>query len=48
VLAANKEARLAGAHATIGRAGIKPNATNAIAAHVAACRSALGEPIRAL
>jgi N-carbamoyl-L-amino-acid hydrolase len=35
VLAANKEARLAGAHATIGRASVEPNATNAIAARVA-------------
>jgi N-carbamoyl-L-amino-acid hydrolase len=30
VLAANKEARLAGAHATVARAEIEPNATNAI------------------
>ena len=30
VLAANKEARLAGAHATIGRVQVEPNATNAI------------------
>jgi N-carbamoyl-L-amino-acid hydrolase len=30
VLAANKEARLAGAHATIARAEVLPNATNAI------------------
>jgi N-carbamoyl-L-amino-acid hydrolase len=30
VLAANKEARLAGAHATVGRAEIRPNATNAV------------------
>ncbi|MEV6845921.1 allantoate amidohydrolase [Actinoplanes sp. NPDC051411] len=30
VLAANKEARLAGAHATVARAEITPNATNAI------------------
>ena len=30
ILAANKEARLAGAHATIARAEIEPNATNAI------------------
>ncbi|MEV7629119.1 allantoate amidohydrolase [Actinoplanes sp. NPDC089786] len=30
VLAANKEARLAGAHATIGRVAVEPNATNAI------------------
>jgi N-carbamoyl-L-amino-acid hydrolase len=30
VLAANKEARLAGAHATMARAEIRPNATNAI------------------
>ena len=32
VLAANKEARLAGAHATVGRVEVEPNATNAIAA----------------
>ena len=30
VLAANKEARLAGAHATVGRAEVRPNATNAM------------------
>jgi N-carbamoyl-L-amino-acid hydrolase len=36
VLAANKEARLAGAHATIGRVNVAPNATNAIAAEVTA------------
>jgi N-carbamoyl-L-amino-acid hydrolase len=30
VLAANKEARLRGAHATIGRLSVQPNATNAI------------------
>jgi N-carbamoyl-L-amino-acid hydrolase len=30
VLAANKEARLAGAHATIARVAVEPNATNAI------------------
>jgi beta-ureidopropionase / N-carbamoyl-L-amino-acid hydrolase len=30
VLAANKEARLAGAHATLGRVAVEPNATNAI------------------
>jgi N-carbamoyl-L-amino-acid hydrolase len=36
VLAANKEARLAGAHATIGRVSVEPNATNAIPARVSA------------
>jgi N-carbamoyl-L-amino-acid hydrolase len=36
VLAANKEARLRGAHATIGRVAVEPNATNAIAARVTA------------
>jgi beta-ureidopropionase / N-carbamoyl-L-amino-acid hydrolase len=36
VLAANKEARLRGAHATIGRVAVEPNATNAIAARVSA------------
>lgn len=30
VLAANKEARLSGAHATMGRVSVEPNATNAI------------------
>ncbi|BAL86173.1 putative M20/M25/M40-family peptidase [Actinoplanes missouriensis 431] len=30
VLAANKEARLTGAHATVGRVQVEPNATNAI------------------
>jgi N-carbamoyl-L-amino-acid hydrolase len=34
VLAANKEARLQGAHATIGRVSVEPNATNAIASRV--------------
>jgi len=34
VLAANKEARLRGAHATIGRVHISPNATNAIPSRV--------------
>ncbi len=36
VLAANKEARLRHAHATIGRVSVEPNATNAIAARVTA------------
>jgi N-carbamoyl-L-amino-acid hydrolase len=36
VLAANKEARLRGAHATIGRVQATPNATNAIPASVTA------------
>ncbi|MDQ7904722.1 allantoate amidohydrolase [Phytohabitans sp. ZYX-F-186] len=30
VLAANKEARLCGAHATVGRVAVEPNATNAV------------------
>ena len=34
VLAANKEARLAGAHATVGRVAVEPNATNAIPSRV--------------
>ncbi|MER7457607.1 allantoate amidohydrolase [Micromonospora sp. NPDC126480] len=34
VLAANKEARLRGAHATVGRVAVEPNATNAIPAKV--------------
>jgi N-carbamoyl-L-amino-acid hydrolase len=36
VLAANKEARLAQAHATVGRVSVEPNATNAIAGSVTA------------
>jgi N-carbamoyl-L-amino-acid hydrolase len=36
VLAANKEARLLGAHATIGRLAVTPNATNAIPERVTA------------
>jgi beta-ureidopropionase / N-carbamoyl-L-amino-acid hydrolase len=36
VLAANKEARLRDAHATVGRLEVTPNATNAIAARVSA------------
>jgi N-carbamoyl-L-amino-acid hydrolase len=36
VLAANKEARLRGAHATVGRITAAPNATNAIASSVTA------------
>ena len=36
VLAANKEARQRGAHATIGRVSAQPNATNAIAGRVTA------------
>jgi len=34
VLAANKEARLQGAHATVGRVRVEPNATNAVPARV--------------
>ncbi|WP_369916106.1 allantoate amidohydrolase [Plantactinospora sp. KBS50] len=34
VLAANKEARLRGAHATIGRVRVEPNATNAVPGRV--------------
>jgi N-carbamoyl-L-amino-acid hydrolase len=34
VLAANKEARLAGAHATMARVAVEPNATNAIPSRV--------------
>ncbi|WP_320065051.1 allantoate amidohydrolase [Micromonospora sp. RTGN7] len=34
VLAANKEARLRGAHATVGRVRVSPNATNAIPSRV--------------
>jgi N-carbamoyl-L-amino-acid hydrolase len=36
VLAANKEARLRGAHATVGRVTVAPNATNAVPAKVSA------------
>jgi beta-ureidopropionase / N-carbamoyl-L-amino-acid hydrolase len=36
VLAANKEARMVGAHATVGRVSVEPNATNAIPTSVAA------------
>jgi N-carbamoyl-L-amino-acid hydrolase len=36
VLAANKEARLSGAHATVGRVAVEPNATNAIPSSVRA------------
>jgi N-carbamoyl-L-amino-acid hydrolase len=36
VLTANKEARLQGAHATVGRVEAKPNATNAIPSSIAA------------
>jgi N-carbamoyl-L-amino-acid hydrolase len=36
VLAANKEARLLGAHATVGRIAVHPNATNAVPEHVTA------------
>jgi beta-ureidopropionase / N-carbamoyl-L-amino-acid hydrolase len=36
VLAANKEARLRGAHATVGRISVHPNATNAVPSAVSA------------
>ena len=36
ILAANKEARLRGAHATVGRVEVEPNATNAIPSSVSA------------
>jgi N-carbamoyl-L-amino-acid hydrolase len=36
VLGANKEARLQGAHATVGRVSVEPNATNAIPSSVTA------------
>jgi N-carbamoyl-L-amino-acid hydrolase len=55
VLAANKEARLAGAHATIGRVEAAPNATNAIPTSVtawldarAADESTLGNVVEAI
>ena len=48
VLAATKEARLRGAHATIGRVSVTPNATNAIPASVTAwldARAATAETV---
>jgi N-carbamoyl-L-amino-acid hydrolase len=43
VLAANKEARLRGAHATVGRVAPRPNATNAVPAAVDAWLDARAE-----
>ncbi len=43
VLAANKQARLAGARATFGRLAVRPNATNAIPEQVQAWLDARGE-----
>lgn len=55
VLAANKEARLRDAHATIGRVAVEPNATNAVPARVtgwldarAATAQALAELVAAV
>ncbi|HKD98597.1 MAG TPA: allantoate amidohydrolase [Micromonosporaceae bacterium] len=51
VLAANKEARLAGAHATVGRVSVEPNATNAVPSAVTAwldARAADEETLAAL
>ncbi|BCB84924.1 allantoate amidohydrolase [Phytohabitans suffuscus] len=51
VLAANKEARLRGAHATMGRVTVEPNATNAVPTLVRGwldARAAEGEALRAL
>jgi N-carbamoyl-L-amino-acid hydrolase len=51
VLAANKEARLRGAHATIGRTSARPNATNAIPSLVSGwldARAPDGDTLQAL
>jgi N-carbamoyl-L-amino-acid hydrolase len=51
VLAANKEARLRGAHATVGRVAVEPNATNAVPTLVRGwldARAAEGEALQAL
>jgi N-carbamoyl-L-amino-acid hydrolase len=51
VLAANKEARLRGAHATVGRVSVRPNATNAVPAGLSCwldARAADGEALDAL
>lgn len=51
MLAANKEARLRGAHATVGRVNVAPNATNAIPASVQAwldARAASAETVEEL
>nr|MDT0662215.1 allantoate amidohydrolase [Micromonospora sp. DSM 115978] len=55
VLAANKEARLRGAHATVGRVQVEPNATNAVPSQVvgwldarAADRKVLDELVEAV
>ncbi len=42
-LAANKQARLAGARATFGRVDVRPNATNAVPSHVTAWLDARSE-----
>jgi N-carbamoyl-L-amino-acid hydrolase len=50
-LAADEEARLRGAHATVGRVSVMPNATNAIPSHVSAwldARAADSETLAAL
>ncbi|WP_346536182.1 allantoate amidohydrolase [Micromonospora sp. DPT] len=51
VLAANKEARLRDAHATVGRVSVEPNATNAIPSRVTGwldARAAESETLRGL
>ncbi|MFD0742009.1 allantoate amidohydrolase [Phytohabitans flavus] len=51
VLAANKEARLSGAHATMGRVAVEPNATNAVPSLVRGwldARAAQSETLQAL
>ncbi|MEV6797703.1 allantoate amidohydrolase [Micromonospora rifamycinica] len=51
VLAANKEARLRGAHATVGRVAVEPNATNAVPSTVTCwldARAAAPETLREL
>jgi N-carbamoyl-L-amino-acid hydrolase len=48
VLAANKEARLRGGHATIGRVAVEPNATNAVPSLVRAWLDARADGAQAL
>jgi N-carbamoyl-L-amino-acid hydrolase len=48
VLAANKEARLRGAHATVGRAAVEPNATNAVPSLVRAWLDARAQDAQVL
>ena len=48
VLAANKQARLAGQRATFGRIDVRPNGTNAVASHITACLDARADSESAL